>query len=94
MNRGLLVLPADLMEALRDLKANEAMTRRALELIGARRNDRYEAALEALREDTRRWWADRLECDPDYLDEGEAPYQADADHLQRFIQTQVLPWYA
>jgi len=46
-----------------------------------------------LREDTRGWWADRLECDPDYLDEGEAPYQADADHLRRFIETQVLPWY-
>ena len=85
--------PADTKEALRDLKADEAMTRRALELIGSRRNDRYEAALEALREDTRDWWAERLECDPDHLDEGEAPYQADADHLQRFIETQVLPWY-
>ncbi len=67
--------------------------RRALELIGSRRNDRYEAALEALREDTRSWWAERLECDPDYLDEGEALYQADVDHLRRFIETQVLPWY-
>jgi hypothetical protein len=85
--------PADTKEALRDLKADEAMTRRALELIGSCRNDRYEAALEALRGDTRSWWADRLACDPDELDEGEAPYQADADHLRRFIETQVLAWY-
>lgn len=85
--------PDDTMEALRDLKANEAMTHRALELIGSRRNDRYEAAVAALREDTRGWWADRLASDPEDLDEGEAPYQADPDHLQRFIETQVLPWY-
>lgn len=85
--------PADTKEALRDLKADEATTRRALELIGSRRNDRYEAALEALREDTRGWWTDQLACDPDELDEGEAPYRPDADHLRRFIETHVLAWY-
>jgi len=85
--------PADTKEALRDLKADEAMTRRALELIGSQRNDRYEAALEALREDTREWWADRLGCDPDELDRDEAPYRPEADHLQRFIEAHVLPWY-
>jgi hypothetical protein len=69
------------------------MTRRALEVIGSRRNDRYEAALAALREDTRGWWAERLACDPEELDDGEAPYQADPDHLQRFIETHVLAWY-
>jgi hypothetical protein len=62
-------------------------------VIGSRRNDRYEAALAALREDTRGWWADRLSCDPDELDKGEAPYLADPDHLRRFIETQVLAWY-
>jgi hypothetical protein len=85
--------PTDTKEALRDLKADEAMTRRALELIGSRRNDRYEAALAALREDTRGWWTERLACDPEELDEGEAPYQADPDHLRRFIETQVMAWY-
>ena len=34
-----------------DMAADEAMTRRALELLGSRRNDAYEAALAALRED-------------------------------------------
>jgi hypothetical protein len=85
--------PADMKETLRDLKADEAMTRRALELIASRRNDRYEAAVAALREDTRDWWAERLSCDPEELDEGEAPYRADPDHLQRFIETQVMAWY-
>jgi len=69
------------------------MTRRALELIGSRRNDRYEAALAALRGDTRNWWVDRLTCDTEELNEGEAPYEADPDHLRRFIETQVLAWY-
>lgn len=85
--------PADTAEALRALKADEATTRRALELIASRRNDRYEAAVAALREDTRGWWSDRLTSDPEDLDEGEAPYEADADHLRRFIETQVMPWY-
>jgi len=85
--------PAGAIEAMRDLKADEAMTRRALGLLDSRRNDRYEAALAALREDTRDWWADRLTYEADDLDEGEAPYSPDPDHLRRFIETLVLPWY-
>ncbi len=42
---------ADTREDLTDMAADEAMTRRALELLGSRRNDAYEAALAALRED-------------------------------------------
>jgi hypothetical protein len=84
---------ADTEEAMRDLHADEAMTRRALHLLASRRNDRYEAALAALREDTRGWWADKLQADLDELDEDEAPYGADPDQLGRFIETQVLPWY-
>ena len=37
------------------MEEDEAMTRRALDLLGSRRNDAYEAALAALREDTRQW---------------------------------------
>jgi hypothetical protein len=43
----------------------EAMTGRALELLGSKRNDAYEAALVALREDTQAWWADTLAGDPE-----------------------------
>jgi hypothetical protein len=39
-----------------DVQEDETMTRRALELLRSKRNDAYEAAIEALREDTQRWW--------------------------------------
>ena len=55
---------ADTNEAMADMAADEAMTRRALDLLGSRRNDAYEAALAALREDTKAWWADVLGRDP------------------------------
>jgi hypothetical protein len=42
---------ADTQEDLTDMAADEAMTRRALEVLGSKRNDAYEAALAALRED-------------------------------------------
>jgi hypothetical protein len=86
-------LPAGTEEAIGDLKADEAMSRRALGLLDSRRNDRYEAALATLRDDTRDWWADMLEREPDDLDEGQAPFKADPDDLRRFIETEVLPWY-
>ncbi len=44
---------ADTEEDIREMEEDEAMTRRALDLSGSRRNNRYEAALSALREDTR-----------------------------------------
>ncbi len=80
-------------KATRVLKADEAMSRRALTLLDSKRNDRYEAALAALRDDTRQWWNDLLETDPDDLDEGQEPFTADPDALRRFIETEVLPWY-
>jgi hypothetical protein len=76
-----------------EMGEDEAMTRRALDLLGSPRNDAYEAALAALREDTRRWWADTLARDPYELDEGESPATADAEGLRRFLQTKVLPWF-
>ena len=45
---------ADTEDDIREMQDDEAMTRRALDLLGSRRNDAYEAALAALREDTRR----------------------------------------
>ena len=56
---------ADTEKDLADMDEDEAMTRRALELLGSRRNDAYEAALAELREDTREWWADTLARDPE-----------------------------
>ena len=84
---------ADTEEEIRDLQDDEVMTRRALDLLGTHRNDRYETALAALREDTQVWWADTLARDPEELDEGEEPATADTEGLRRFIETDVLPWF-
>ncbi len=84
---------ADIEDDIREMQDDEAMTRRALDLLASRRNDRYEAALAALREDTQAWWADTLARDPKDLDEGEEPATADAEGLRRFIETDVLPWF-
>ncbi len=84
---------ADTEEDIADAKSDEAMTRRALSLLGSKRNDAYEAALAALREDTQQWWADVLARDPDELEEDEVPATADAEGLRRFIDGHVLPWF-
>jgi hypothetical protein len=84
---------ADTEEDVADMAADEAMTRCALDLLGSRRNDAYEAALDALREDTQAWWADVLARDPDEIEEAEEPATADVDGLRRFLEGEVLPWF-
>jgi hypothetical protein len=84
---------ADTDQDIVETEADEAMTRAALELLGSKRNDAYEAALAALREDTQAWWADTLARDPDELGEGEEPTTADVEGLRRFLEGEVLPWF-
>jgi len=84
---------ADTQEDMADMAADEAMTRRALELLGSKRNDAYEAGLAALREDIQSLWADRLARDPDKLGEDEQPATADVEGLRRFLEGEVLPWF-
>jgi hypothetical protein len=84
---------ADTQQDLTDRAADEVMTRRALELLGSRRNDAYEAALATVPEDTQGWWADTLACDPDELGEREEPATADVEGLRRFLEGKVLPWF-
>jgi hypothetical protein len=83
----------DTEEDIAEMAADEAMTRRALDLLGTKRNDAYEAALAALREDTQSWWADVLARDPDELEEDEALATADTEGLRRFLEGEVLPWF-
>ena len=84
---------ADTQEDMADMAADEAITRRALELLGSKRNDAYEAGLAALREDIQSLWADRLARDPDKLGEDEQPATADVEGLRRFLEGEVLPWF-
>ncbi len=73
--------------------ADEAMTRHALDLLGSTRNDAYEAALAALREDTRKWWADMLARDPDELEKARGADHRRREGLRRFLESEVLPWF-
>ena len=82
---------ADTEEDIADLDEDEAMTRRALDLLGSGRNDAYEAALAALREDTRQWWEDQLTGGPEALDEDREPYTADTAGLRGFLEGEILP---
>ena len=85
--------PADTASELAEMDEDEAKTRRALELLGSRRNDAYEAALAALREDTRAWWERLLSGDPNELDEDEEGYRSEANDLQRFFVNKVVAWF-
>jgi hypothetical protein len=73
--------PAETQEDLADLEEDTAMTRRALDLLGAGKADAYDAALAALREDTRHWWEEVLARGPGELEEVQEPYTADAAGL-------------
>jgi hypothetical protein len=84
---------ADTEEDIADVAADEVMTRRALDLLESKRNDAYEAALAALRDDTQGWWNDELAREPDEFGECEEPATADAKGLRRFLEAQVLPWF-
>ena len=66
---------------------------RSVDLLNSRRNDPYEAATAALREDTQQWWADTLARDPTDLEEDEEPFTADAEGLRSFLEGEVLPWF-
>jgi hypothetical protein len=87
------ITPAEAEGEVRDLEDDEAMTRRALDILGSPRNNAYESALAELREDTQEWWADTLTLKPDELEEDEEPATADVDGLRCFLEGKVLPWF-
>src|SRR5271166_2360704 len=76
---------ADTEDDIHEREEDEAIVHRALNLLGSRRNDAYEAALTELREGTQEWWAEFLARQPDELDEGEKPGTADSDGLRGFL---------
>jgi hypothetical protein len=82
----------DTEEAAEGLWENEAITRRALNLLGERCDDAYEAALATMAGDTQDWWAETL-AEPEELDEGEKAATPDAASLRHFLEVEVLPWF-
>jgi hypothetical protein len=87
------VTATDTEAELADIATDEAITRRALDLLRSRRKDAYEAALAALHVDTQTRWAEVLARDPDDLEEDEAPAAANVEGLRRFLEGEVLRWF-
>jgi hypothetical protein len=80
---------ADTARDLRDVKRDEAMTRRALNILAAQEPDTYARAVAALREDTRSYW---LEC----LEDSEADdpsHKPTAEALEAWIRRHWAEWY-
>ena len=74
-----------------DIEENEAITRHALDLLGSGRDEAYEAALAALRDDTRQWWEDQVTGDTEVLDEDKKRYPGDTAGLRDFLEGEILP---
>jgi hypothetical protein len=78
---------------LADLDADRQLTLTAIEILGSERNRAYEDAFEALEVGTREAWAEQLTWKPDDYDTHVTPYTADAASLQRYLESEILPWY-
>jgi len=76
-----------------DLEEDQAMTEEALRILASPSPTAYSRAVAALRDDTRAWWEQQLGWQASDYEEGQKPYQADAESLRRFVEAEVLPWY-
>jgi hypothetical protein len=76
-----------------DIEIDQAMTEEALRALETGSSTAYAHALAALREDTREWWAEQLNWEPDDYDENQTPYRADAENLKRFLEKEVMSWF-
>lgn len=87
-------------QALAELEADEAMTRRALGILERGGKGAYDRALAAVHETTREWWAETLaDAEPagdEVADDEESEsetWSATAADLRRFLETQVMDFY-
>jgi hypothetical protein len=83
--------PADTEEEICDLDDDEAMTRRALEILESQRNDAYEAALAELREDTQEWWGTHSSSSPANLKRTTNPPPRTQLGCVVFLRTRFCP---
>jgi len=86
--------PEETTEQQADVDEDAAMTQKALKILRQGGIGAYEKALIALRDDTREWWKTSLDDEPEDLDEDEEPPTPDADGLQSFLESKLVPWYA
>ncbi len=86
--------PEETRQDVKELGEDRAMTEKALKLLRIGKPEAYEKAIAALQPDTRQAWEEQLEeWDPDDYEEGQEPYAADAASLQRYLETEICPWY-
>jgi hypothetical protein len=83
----------DTEDEIRELREDDAVTRRAIKLLGSKRKDSYETALATVREDTLTSWAHELARSSDELGRGEEPVTANVEGLHRFLEGKVQRWY-
>jgi hypothetical protein len=88
IGQALAATPTDTARDLRDVKRDQAMTRRAWDILATGGSDAYARALAALREDTRAYW---LECLSERPDDG-LTYAPTADMLKAWINRHWKEW--
>ena len=81
--------PAETARDLRDVKRDQGMTQRALNILQSGGSGTYERALAALRDDTRAAWEECLAEDP----EDGLTYARTAEALQAWISHNWQNWY-
>lgn len=84
---------ADPQCELNELESDRQLTLAAIKILVDGRNRAYDEALETVHEGTREAWAEQLAWKPDDYDTGVTPYTADAPSLQRYLESEILPWY-
>jgi hypothetical protein len=72
------------------VKRDQAMTRKAWNILAAGGPDAYGHAVAALREDTRVYWQ---ECLAERRDDGRPAYAPTADMLKSWIENHWQEWY-
>jgi hypothetical protein len=87
--QALTATPADTARDLRDVKRDQAMTCKAVNIVTAGGPDTYARALAALREDTRSSWLECLE----EADADDTTYKPTAEALDAWLRRHWTEWY-
>jgi hypothetical protein len=89
VGKAISATPSDTARELRDLRRDQLMTQRALNILEAGAPDAYERSVAALHDDTRDYWQ---ECLEDVTD-GRLTSTATAEALKAWIEHHWSEWY-